>query len=272
MNVNLPKASSVVVCVLGAVACLLAPGDATAQGKVQEPRPATAAPSLEEMRLCMGKWIETQQIVAKERKDWQQGKEILVSRLDLVKKEIKSLEEKIHLAEASAGKASRKRDELLAENEALKATNTQLTQSVIGMEGELRRLLPTLPEPVQAKVQPLVQRMPTDPTNTRVSTAERFQNALVILGEVNKANSEITVVFEVRTLAGGKRSEVQAIYVGLGQAYYVSADGDAGIGRPSAEGWKWEPSAAVASDLVVALEILQGKHTPAFVPLPVVLQ
>jgi Protein of unknown function (DUF3450) len=265
-----------VVMLLAAASCTFGVGNVKAQGRTErrapEAPPATIAPSLDEMRLAMGKWIETKQVVAKGRKDWQQGKEILTSRIELVKKEMTALEAKIAAAQASADKAQQKRDELLAGNEVHKAATAQLVQAVTAMEAELRRLHPALPEPVRAKVQPLWNRMPADPANVRVSAAERFQNVLGILGEVNKQNSEITVEYEVRTLAGGKRSEVQAIYIGLGQAYYVSADGDAGIGRPGPEGWQWEPSAAVSRDLVMALEILQGKHTPAFVPLPVVLQ
>jgi Protein of unknown function (DUF3450) len=75
----------------------------------------------------------------------------------------------------------------------------------------------------------------------------------------------------VHTLADGKPAEVKVIYVGLAQAYYVSASGEAGIGRPSPEGWQWEPSKAIADDVSNALEILQGKQSPAFVPLPVKL-
>ena len=101
---------------------------------------------------------------------------------------------------------------------------------------------------------------------------KNVQNVIGILNEVNKANNEILVNFEVHTLADGKPSEVKAIYVGLAQAYYVSAKGDAGIGRPSADGWKWEPSKSVAGDVLMALDILQGKHTPAFVPLPIKIQ
>jgi len=262
-------------------ACLLSEGSLAAQtGEASAPKtvaaanvPAAAnAPSLDEMRLAMSKWIETQQIIAKERKDWQQSKEILTSRIELVRKEIATLEQKIADAKSSAEKAQQKRDELHAVNEVHKAMNAQLVERVTSMEGEIRRLHAALPEPVQAKVQPLFHRIPADPANTRVSAAERFQNVLGILSEVNKQNSDITLTYEVRTLPGGKRSEVQALYIGLGQAYYVNADGDAGIGRPSAGGWKWEPSAAVSRDLVMALEILQGKHTPAFVPLPVVIQ
>jgi FtsZ-binding cell division protein ZapB len=228
--------------------------------------------TLDDTRAVLGKWIETQQIISKERNDWQQGKEILVGRIDLVKKEIATLEEKIQQTETGISESSKKKEELAVENDQLKAAVAQLTDAVAGMEGEVRRLAKSLPEPIQTKLQPLLQRIPEDPAKVRVSASERFQNVLGILNEVNKANTEITVNYEVRTLADGKPSEVKVVYVGLAQAYYVSARGEAGIGRPSADGWKWEPSKAVADDVLVTLEILEGKHSPAFVPLPVKLQ
>jgi hypothetical protein len=128
-----------------------------------------------------------------------------------------------------------------------------------------------LPEPGQAKLDPLYKRIPEDPAKTRASAAERFQNILGILNEVNKSNNEITVNYEVQKRADGSPAEVKAIYVGLGQAYYVSASGDASVGRPTAEGWKWEPANEIAGGVTTALEILQGKQTAAFVPLPVKL-
>ncbi len=232
----------------------------------------SAPPTLEETRLTMDKWLETQQIISRERKDWQQGKEILLSRLELVKKEIATLDEKNKQAESSVTEANKKRSELLAENDQLTAAGAQLTGAVASMEREIRQMFKQLPEPVQAKLQPLYQRIPENPSKTRVAAAERYQNILGILNELNKTNNEITVSYEVHNLADGRPSEVKAIYVGLAQAYYVSARGEAGIGRPTADGWKWEPSKVVARDALMALEILEGKQSPAFVPLPVILK
>ena len=231
-----------------------------------------APPTLEETRLTMDKWIETQQTISRERKDWQQGKEILLGRLELIKKEVATLEEKTGQAEAGVTEANKKRSDLIAENDQLKAANTLLTGAVTGMEGEIRLLFRALPEPIQTKLQPLYQRIPEDTAKTRVSAAERFQNVLGILNELNKTNNEITVSYEVHHLADGKPSEVKVLYVGLAQAYYVSARGEGGVGRPTGDGWKWEPSKAVASEVLTALEILEGKRSPDFVRLPVKLQ
>ncbi len=263
---------------LAGMACLLSFG-AIPVGRVQAAQEGApdegqvAAPAtLEETRLVMGKWIDTQRIISKERNDWQQGKEILLGRLELVRKETAELEEKIQQARSSVAETRAKRDELLAEDERLVAQIAELAGTVTEMEAEVRRLFRLLPEPIQTKLQPLYQRMPENPETTKATAAERFQNVLVILNDINKANNEITVTYEVRNLSDGRPSEVRTMYVGLAQAYYVSPGGEAGLGRPSADGWVWEPSKAVAGDVLKALDIIQGKQTPAFVPLPVTIQ
>ncbi|MEN9643008.1 MAG: hypothetical protein RIR77_2197 [Planctomycetota bacterium] len=260
------------------------PGDKKpkASGTAAKPKAAPAATpaappappaTLDETRLTLNKWIETQQIISKERNDWQQGKEILQGRIELVGKEVGVLKDRITQSELAVVESNKKRNELVAENDQLKAVTSQLSDAVTTMEDQVRKLSKMMPEPVNAKLLPLMQRMPADPTNTRVSTAERFQNVLGILNELNKANSEISVSYEIRTLADGSSSEVQVFYVGLAQAYYISPRGLAGIGRPTEDGWKWESaSAATSSQITQALEIIQGKQTPSFVPLPITIK
>lgn len=237
--------------------------------KTVEPAAQAARPSLEETRLTLTKWIETQQIISKERNDWQQGKEILQSRIELVGKEVGILKERITQSEAAVVESNKKRDQLIAENDLLKASTAQLSNAVTAMEEQVRKLAKLMPDPVGARLVPLLQRIPVDPSNTRVSTAERFQNVLGVLNELNKVNSEISVTYEIRTLADGSSSEVQVLYVGLAQAYYISPRGEAGIGRPTDDGWRWEPAPATSESILTALEIIQGKQTPSFVPLPI---
>jgi len=255
----------------GASGAALAP----LQGAATPPATVPAAspePTLEETRVTMGKWIETQQIIGRERNEWTQGKEILKGRIELVAKEVATLDEKIKQAQTNVSESKKGYDDLIAEREQLKAAAAQLVASVTTMEAEVRKLSKMLPDPVRQKLQPLFQRLPEDPATTKVSVAERFQNVLGILNEVNKANSELSVVYEVRTLPDGSNAEVQCIYVGLAQAYYISPRGEAGVGRPTADGWKWQSAPSAANRILMALEIIQGKHIPAFVPLPVNIQ
>ncbi len=231
-----------------------------------------APPTLDETRLTLSKWIETQQIISKERNDWQQGKEILQGRIELVGKEVGILKDRIKQSEAAVEESNKKRDELVAENDALKVSGAQLGEAVTLMEGQLRKLMKQMPEPVATKLAPLMQRMPVDPSNTRVTVAERFQNVLAVLSELNKANSELAISYEIRKFADGSSGEVQVIYLGLAQAYYISPRGDAGIGRPGEDGWTWTPAPDAAQAILSTLEIIQGKESPAFVPLPITIK
>ena len=259
---------------LTAVLGLLAAGSAAATQGGDRPAPVstTAGSAVDEARLSLGKLYETEQILSRERKDWQQGKDILLGRLEVVRQEKATLEEKIEQGKAAAAEVEAKKAALVAEKDALVAVGTQLTEAVTRLEGDVRRLFRALPEPTQQKLQPLFLRIPEDAATTRVAVAERYQNVLGILNELNKANNELTVGFEVHKLSNGKPSEVQVLYVGLAQAYFLSGGGDAGIGRPSSEGWQWEGSPAAAGEIRKAIEIQQSKQSPAFVPLPVRLQ
>ena len=144
--------------------------------------PVDPKASIEQVRLTLAKWMETEQIISKERQDWAQGKEILQGRIDLVGKEVELLRQRIGQTDADTAKSHTRRDELLAKIEERKALATQLADSASVMEGQLRSLVKWLPDPVRAKLNPLVQRIPEDPANSKVTVAERFQN---ILGKVS---------------------------------------------------------------------------------------
>jgi hypothetical protein len=246
-----------------ALACLLARGPVRAQ------EAAPGAGSLESARETLARWVETQKIISREKKDWQQAKELLVSRIEVLKKETSTLEEKLQQARAELGTSQKARSEQLAERDRIKGLTAGLALHAGELEVKVRGLVAGLPESLRERVMPLYQRIPPDPLTAKVSPAERYQNILGILNELNRLNSEITVVSEIRPLSDGRPSEVKSVYVGLGQAYFVSAGGEAGIGRPAEGGWKWTPANLLARDVNQVLEILQNKSSPRFVALPV---
>ncbi|MGH9749009.1 MAG: DUF3450 family protein [Candidatus Polarisedimenticolia bacterium] len=253
--------------VLGAAGwILLAPGGAFAQDAADD------RADVESTRATVGKWVGTQQIIFKERRDWQQARDILLARIDLMKKEIATLEEKIAEVRRTSDDAAGRRAEVAAEADVLRKTTAGLTAAVGQFEGHLRRLHVALPAPVQEKIAPLYQRMPAGGVASKASVAERFQNVLGILNEINRMNGEIALASEIRPLRDGRPSEVRTVYLGLGQAYYLSAGLEAGIGRPGSEGWVWEPAPDLAPRIQEVVDILSNKASPKFVSLPVRIQ
>lgn len=247
-----------------AVALVLALGAATAAAAQADPV------SLAGARDTLAKWVETQQILSKERRDWQTGKEVLTQRIQLVNGEIAALETRIAETRASMGESDRKRFETLERNGALRKATGGLTESIGTFEDKTRRLVATFPEPLRAKVAPLVGRMPAPGTATPASLAERWQNVIGILNEANKFQRDVVVASEIRELPGGRRAEVQTVYLGLAQAFYVTASGDAaGVGRPGTEGWTWTDANELAPEVTRVLAILRNQSVPSFVSVPV---
>lgn len=237
----------------------------TAPAGAAEPPPAP----LDEARSTLSRWVETQALLSQERRDWQDGKEILESRIQLLQREIAAVEEKTGELRGSRGEAEAKRLEILEETQALQEAGARLAGWATELEAGIRTLYPRLPEPLQQRLSPLFNRMPDHPETTQLSLAERFQNVAGILNEVQKANGEIALATEVRTLASGKPAEVKTVYVGLAQAYFVSVQGEAGVGVPGDGGWTWTAADDLAPAIQETVEVLQGKAKPRFVPLPV---
>jgi hypothetical protein len=242
----------------------------TALGWATEP---LVRDNIDNVRNTLEKWIETRRLISKEKQDWALGREMLNEQIELVKREITSLGEKITQAKESITDADKKRVELEAENNKFKNASDTLKSIVDKLEARTIALNKRLPDPIRERIKPLSQRLPEDPNETKLSLAQRFQNVIGILNEVNKFNREITVTSEVRTLADGNVAEVTAIYIGLGQAYYIGANGTvAGIGRPSEDGWSWEPANEVADKIADAVAILKNEKVAGFIPLPIKVQ
>ena len=246
--------------------CLALVFGATAEARAEE----GVELQVDSTRTALEKWVETRRIISKEKRDWALGREMLTERIDLVKREIEGLRAKIADAEKSIGEADRKRAELLAENERLQGAAGVLRVVVVALEARTKQLLERLPDPIREQVKPLSQRLPENPDEAKNSLSERFQNLVGILNAVNKFNREITVTSERRTLPDGSSAEVTALYVGIGQGYYVGAHGTvAGIGTASDAGWVWRPANDAAPQIAEAIAVFKNEQVAAFVPLPI---
>lgn len=223
----------------------------------------------EARRAALEKWIETKRMVSEERTNWRTGKQILEDRIQLVSREINGLREKAGQATNDIAEATKDLATVQKQNEDLKANTTALAATVAQMEARVQKLLARTPDPVREKVKPLSARIPKNAADTKVGLAERFQGVLGIVNECAKANSEITVATEIRTLSDGRSAEVKTVYLGLAEAFFVSAKGEAGIGRPGDTGWQWEAANDLAPTITEVIQIMQNKASARFVPLPV---
>jgi hypothetical protein len=232
------------------------------------------APIIEATRETLTKWVETKQLISKEKSEWASGKDILEDRVRLAEAETTTVRDKLKEISTAVAEAQKKRDELAAQNDKLKATAEKSKAMVIAAEKKLRPLLPQLPEPLREKLKPIIARFPEDSEKSTASMAERLQNVLGILDQASAFNSTVASVKELRTFPDGTRAEVTTVYLGLSQAYYTNREGTlAGIGHPGPDGWIWKPDNANGKKILLAVHILEGKEKGAtFIDLPVKIQ
>jgi hypothetical protein len=234
---------------------------------------ADSAPGIDDTRAALEKYVEVQRAISQEKRDLALSREVLNERIELVEREIGALREKIGEAEKSIAEGDQKRVELVAENDRLAQTAASLADTLGALEQGVRVMLQRLPEPIRERVRPLSQRLPDGSAGTRLSTAERFQNVVGILNEIDKFNRNITVTSEVRTLPDGTSAEVAALYLGIGQAYYAGANGTvAGIGLATEQGWVWRPANDAAPRIEQTIAIMKNEQVASFVPLPIEIQ
>ncbi len=158
--------------------------------------------AIQDTRSALEKWVETQRIISLEKRDSALAVEMLNERIGLVQREIESLRAKITESEAGIAEMDTKKAGLTEENDKLKQASVSLGDTIAILEERTRQLLVRLPDPIRERVKPLSQRLPEKGAETKLSIAERFQNTVGILNEVDKFNREISLTSEVRTIAG----------------------------------------------------------------------
>ena len=213
-------------------------------------------------------------MIASERAEWESGKAMLQGRIQLLKVSIDETEKKIAEAKAKLEDARKRTSEAEAEKAQIRDATDALVAVVPELEAGVKDLFHRAPGLVQEKIRVLHDRMPKPGADLKnITAAERFQNVLGILNELNKANNEINTVPEIHDLGNGKKAEVKVVYVGLGQGYFVNSNGDiGGLGLPSADGWKWNPDPAIAPKMRELVEVMKKAVAPKLVELPADIQ
>ncbi len=237
--------------------------------------PAAAATSaMDETRALLQQWSATERMISSERTEWETGKAMLQGRIQLLKASIEETEKKIAEAKSKLEDAKKRSAEAEAEKAQIRQATEALLQVVPELEKGVKDLFQRAPGMIQEKVRVLHDRIPKEGADLKnITAAERFQNVLGILNELNKANNEINSIPEIHDLGGGKKAEVKVVYVGLGQGYFVNSNGDiGGLGLPSAEGWKWTPDPSIAPRMRELIEVMKKAVAPKLVELPAEIQ
>lgn len=231
---------------------------------------SSAEPRLGSAREALAEWVSLQRTISEERDEWRLTREILHERIAMIERQNERLEKDIEAAEAKLSEKKTRRAELESENKRLKGVSTALEDAVARYEGRLRGLLQRLPAPLVEDVKPLRQRLPEEGEEIELSLGERYQNVIGILNQIDKFNTAVTKEVEAREVGDGRTVQVNTLYVGVGQGFYVDKNGTlAGIGTSRDGSWTWIPANDAAKAIQEAIAILENQKPASFVRLPV---
>lgn len=223
----------------------------------------------EEARKLIDDWVETRQIISKERSDWKIERDLLNKTKKLLSSEVSRLDSELADLKASETALDAERSSLAEDKEALKSAAAVVSNSIGSLENQLKGILPSLPDPLIEKIKPLIRRLPEDPNSTDLSLGQRVQNIVGILSQTDKFNNTITLTSEAREFDSGKVVQVSTLYMGLASAYYVDDSGaNAGIGSPTRNGWEWNSLKGSGSKIQQLVEIYEGTGEIQFIDTP----
>ena len=228
----------------------------------------------EEARTHIEKWVQTRQLIARRDADWRVERENIGQSVGLLQREIDLLKEAIDKSEQVDSEADAEKKRITLSLEDLKKANKVVDAALWGMERQALALMTSFPDPLKDRTSNVRSRIPLKKEDLRGrSAAERMQNVVAMLNEADRFNSAITLAIEVRKDAEGKDRQVQALYLGLGHAYYADQGGSfAGVGVPGSEGWTWTVNAELGSTIRKVIDIYENERKAEFIAIPVNIQ
>jgi len=230
----------------------------------QTPSPP-AAPLPADLRAQVGVWIEQERKIAETERAASDQADLLARLQNVLEAERDALQATLQDAREAVTTADAERLRLQEERESLRGAAAVVAEALPALEARVAALVPRLPAPLQATVDPLYRRLGRE----GASRSERLQNVLGIQTQVDRfargVNRETTLA-EV----DGRKVEVTTLYLGLAFGIFADATGEhAGFVRPGLAGWTAQDAPEHAAAIRRAIDIYSDPQRAQLVSLPV---
>lgn len=221
-------------------------------------------------RTYLEKWVELRTLISQEENEWRADKETITSSIDLIKREMEGLNQRIEEAEKDTSYAVQQRQTITIENEELKEAASSVRDQLAALETQILQLVQFFPRTLRTQVELLEQRVPRPGAPLRASSGERLQNIVGILSQVEKFNRTVTIDSDSQTLPNGDNARVDTVYLGLAVAFFVDGKGTyAGVLTPAQGEWNSTPRPELASQIRKIVDIYRKDELAEFVAVPV---
>jgi hypothetical protein len=231
--------------------------------RAQGPSAAHMPPA--DLEKVVGRWIDTREAIAREQREWQDGKAALLREIEILDAERAALTNELASFHESATAEEKERAETLREKEELDRALKKLVPLIEAAESKALRLLPVLPPMLAASLKAAVGDMDKP---AGLTPPERLRNLLTFHAQLGAFQSSFHAggaMIETE----GRRRQCDVLYLGMARAFAVSGDNSwAAVGTPGAGGWTWIPRPDLAAPVRQAIDIHRRERPAALVSLP----
>lgn len=233
--------------------------------------PSEAAANIEESRNVLARLVETKRMISQERNEWAVEQQILTDTIETLERQIVAIEQQLAEIEDTTTEAETQRAELQKSIENLEKVLAIYEPVIRRYETRMRELLRFLPDPLTARVRRLADQLPRE--GERGSRRLLNNRAVVLIGlldEINNFHNSVQVHQQLLSINGAAEREFYVLYFGLSGAFFVDeTQTQAGVGRPTPDGWVFEPRSGIATEVLDAVQIQEKRKMARFTRLPV---
>lgn len=241
----------------------------------QQPEPTPS----ETLRATMAEWVDTMRKIQTEEDNWTRDQEVLGNYREGLEREISDLNERIEAARTRRDGADKETTDLTAKRDEFAKAREEFAAEMRRMEKEFNTTLGIIPTPLRAepRVAQLIEEfetaaaLPEDQAEEGLS--KRLLTLVNLITEVEKFQQTVVVRPELHRDSQDREFNMQVVYFGLATAYAVNQDASfALVGKPTADGWQYQPRPDLAKDIQRMLDAILGDAEAAFTELPFSLE
>jgi hypothetical protein len=231
------------------------------------------------LRTTMAEWVETMRKIQTEEDNWANDKEVLGNYREGLEREIADLNERIAAAKTRKDGADKESLDLTTKRTEFVSARDSLVTEFRKLEAQFKTALGIIPPPLrkEPRVAQLIEdfekaaALPDDKADEGIS--KRVLTLVNLVSEIEKFQQTVVVRPELHRDSQDREFNMQVVYFGLSAAYAVNKESTfALVGKPTAEGWKYEPRPDLAKDIQRMLAAILGDAEAAFTNLPFALE
>lgn len=225
--------------------------------------------ALDSTRSAIQEWVDTEQLISLEKKQWREEKRSIQDILKILAAEKRELNQQVTRAKETTTRADEERAALLAELSSYQGISRLLETRLEDFERQVALIDPYLPDILQKELSPQMARINFSSGGITYSVSERAQTVLNVLSEIAKFDRKLTLTMATRINAKNEEIEVRVLYLGLSRAFYVDRGASVGgYGVPSESGWRWQQDNELSEAIATSIDIYESRLSPEFVLLP----